>query len=268
MVPRLPENTRTTDSPAAANSLGFLFRLTPRLAACALLLVAALRLVAESPPAAAGKRIYAVEWRLIRAGTVTLEFGQTHASMHLESSGIVSTLFKVNDLYTADYDEPYCATSAVMDSTEGKRRHETRVTYDRARSHAWFVERDLMKNTVIHEAETEIPNCVSDVVGAMLKLRGLNVQAGQSTQLPVSDGRKSALVKIQAHEREDVKTPSGTYHTIRYEADLMNGVVYQRKGHVDIWLTDDARRLGVQIRLRMSFPVGTVTLQLEKEETP
>jgi hypothetical protein len=46
----------------------------------------------------------------------------------------------------------------------------------------------------------------------------------------------------------------------------MNGVVYSRKGRVFIWVTDDARRLPVQIQLRMSFPVGTVTLHLLKEE--
>jgi Protein of unknown function (DUF3108) len=230
-----------------------------------LVLLAASRLPAQSPPVS-GKRVYVVEWQLVRAGTVTLEFSPTHTSMHLESAGIVSTLFKVNDVYTADYNDTYCATSALLESTEGKRRSESRVTYDRAHDHAWFVERDLTKNAVIREAGTDIPNCVSDVVGAMLKLRFMDVEPGQSIQLPVSDGRRSAPVKIQAEGREDVKTPLRTYHTMRYEADLLNGVVYQRKGRLDIWLTDDAQRIAAQIRLRMSFPIGTVTLQLEKEE--
>ena len=100
----------------------------------------------------------------------------------------------------------------------------------------------------------------------MLKLRFMDVEPGHSTQLPVSDGQRSAPVKIQAEGREEVTTPSGTYHTIRYEADLLNGVVYQRKGRLDIWLTDDAQRIAAQIRLRMSFPIGTITLQVEKEE--
>ena len=47
---------------------------------------------------------------------------------------------------------------------------------------------------------------------------------------------------------------------------LLNGVIYPRKGRVFVWLTDDARRLPVQIRLRMQFPIGTVTLRLQKEE--
>lgn len=222
----------------------------------------------ESWPAPAGKRTYDVEWRLIRAGTVTLEFSKTQARMHLESSGIVSSLFKVDDVYEASYDEPYCVTSTVMNSMEGKRHHETRVTYDRIRNRAWFVERDLLKNAVIHEASTDIPHCVSDAVSALLRFRSLNLEPGQTGELPVSDGRRFAMVPIKAIEREDVKTPLGTYHAIRYDAGLMNGVIYQRKGHVDFWLTDDARKLAVQIRLRLSFPVGSVTLQLEKEEQP
>ncbi len=60
----------------------------------------------------------------------------------------------------------------------------------------------------------------------------------------------------------------GSFKTVRYEAFMLNGVIYTRKGRVELWLTDDAGHLPVQIRLRMNFPVGTVTLQLEKEEHP
>jgi hypothetical protein len=82
----------------------------------------------------------------------------------------------------------------------------------------------------------------------------------------MSDGRRAAQVKVEAQEREEVTTPAGKFKTIRYEANLMNGVVYPRKGRVFVWLTDDAKRMPVQILLRLSFPIGTVTLQLEKEE--
>lgn len=277
------------------------------LAGAFLVLITALRPApAQHPPEGkltGAKLTYGVEWRLIRAGTVTLEFHKAHATMKLESAGIVSSLVKILDAYDVDYqDGPtesprttrngltptglpglnggwpdplpataavrYCATSSVMDSKEGKRHHETRVTYDYARRRAFFVERDLIKDATLKETGVDIPACTSDVVGALLALRGLNLAPGQSTQLPVSDGRKFAQVRIEAQEREQIKTAAGSFSTIRYEADLLNGVVYPRKGHVHLWLTDDARRLPVQIRARLNFPVGAVTLQLEKEEQP
>ena len=82
----------------------------------------------------------------------------------------------------------------------------------------------------------------------------------------MSDGRRAAQVKVDVQEREEVTTPTGTFKTIRYEANLLNGVVYPRKGRVFVWVSDDTKRIPVQIRLRMAFPIGTVTLQLEKAE--
>ncbi len=48
----------------------------------------------------------------------------------------------------------------------------------------------------------------------------------------MSDGRRAAQVKVDAQEREEVTTPAGTFKTIRYEVNLMNGVIYpaQRPG--------------------------------------
>ena len=209
---------------------------------------------------------YDIEWRLIHAGSAVVDAQKTSARMKLESEGMVSSLFKVDDAYGVTYDEPFCATSSTLDAQEGKRHRETRVTFDRTKNRADYVERDVVKNAVLHTYDVAIPNCVHDTLGALISLRTLALNPGQSAQMPVSDGHHSASVKVEAQEREELKIAANTYKTIRYETFLMNGVVYTRKGRVFIWLTDDARRLPVQIQLRMSFPVGTVTLHLLKEE--
>jgi hypothetical protein len=209
---------------------------------------------------------YDVEWRLIHAGSVVVDAQKTSAHMKLESEGMVSSLFKVDDAYGVTYEEPFCATSSTLDAQEGKRHHETRVTFDRSKNRADYMERDVLKNAVLHTYDTAIPNCVHDVLGALISLRAMGLSPGQSAQMPVSDGHKSASVKVEALDREEIRTAAGTYKTIRCEPSLMNGVVYSRKGRVFIWLTDDQRHLPVQIQLRMSFPVGTVTLHLLKEE--
>ena len=212
------------------------------------------------------KLTYDIEWRLIHAGTAVFETQKGNVRLKLDSAGLVSTLFKVNDTYTVNYDEPFCAVNSWLDSQEGKRHHDTRVTYDRSRNRAEFIERDVIKNSVLHSGGVAIPNCVHDVMGALLSLRGLSLNPGQSAQMPVSDGRRTASVRIEAQEREEIKTPTGAHKAIRCEALLMNGIVYTRRGRVFIWVTDDARRMPVQIQLRIAFPVGTVTLHLQKEE--
>src|SRR5438128_972330 len=117
----------------------------------ALLLTACCLLPAQSTgvelPAPTGRFTFDIEWRLIHAGTVVIEARNSRAQMKLESAGMVSSLFKVNDIYSVEYDEPFCASSSLMDAREGKRHREATVTYDRAQNHATFLERDLVKNT-------------------------------------------------------------------------------------------------------------------------
>jgi hypothetical protein len=211
---------------------------------------------------------YTIEWRLIHAGNALLETGPNSALLKLESAGMVSTLYKVDDTYKVQFDAPFCATSSTMDSKEGSRHRETTINFDRSRNRAFLTERDLIRNTIVSKTEVQTPNCVHEVLAALQRLRRTRVDVGQSVQLPVSDGRKSAAVKVEAQEREQVKTPAGTFSTIRYEVNVLNNVIYSRQGRVFVWLTDDERRLPVQIRLRMNFPLGTVTLELEKEARP
>jgi len=217
---------------------------------------------------------YAVEWRLITAGKAQLEWNATsqggqrgwQTNLHLESTGLVSKLFRVSDTYTSQLRSDLCAVASHIDAQEGRRRRETNITFDAEARKARYHERDLVKNSTIAAHEIDIPNCVHDVVGGLYHLRTLHLEPGQSAQVPVSDGKKSVTARVEAQQREDVSTPAGTYKTIRYEAFLFNNVLFQRNARLYVWLTDDARKLPVQIRVRMQFTIGTITLQLEKEE--
>jgi len=214
---------------------------------------------------------YNVEWRLITAGRAKVEWilqprNDWQVNLRLESVGLVSTLFKVEDNYFAYLNPSFCAESVQMDSHEGSRERDTKIAFDAAAHRAAYLERDRLKNTTLLQQEIEIPPCVHDVVGGLLYLRTLNLEPGQSVMVPVSDGKRSVMAKVQAQSREEVKTPEGAFHTICYEAYLFNNVLYRRPAHLNIWLTDDRRRLPVQIRVRMQFTIGTITLQLRKHE--
>jgi hypothetical protein len=213
---------------------------------------------------------YNVEWRLISAGKVKVQWQPGpvgwQANVHVESVGLVSKLFKVVDDYSANLKESMCAESTQMSSQEGSRLRETKVTFDGAAQKAIYVERDRVKNAVLESKETPIPSCVHDVVGGLFFLRTLNLEPGQTITEAVSDGKKSVTAKVEAQQREDVKTPGGVFKTIRYEIYLFNGVLYKRPAHLNVWVTDDRRKLPVQIRVRMSIAVGTINLVLEKTE--
>jgi hypothetical protein len=215
---------------------------------------------------------YTIEWRLITAGRARLDWAPAptgrnwQVGLRLESVGLVSKLYKVEDDYTALLNQSLCAQSSQLMAREASRRRDTRVTFDGEKRKANYLEKDLVKNTVVLSQETDIAPCVHDVVGGLYFLRTLNLEPGQTTQIPMSDGKKNVMAKIEAQAREELKVPAGTFKTIRYEAYLFNNVLYRRPAHLYIWLSDDRRRVPVQIRVRMQFTTGTVTLQLDKPE--
>jgi hypothetical protein len=214
---------------------------------------------------------YGIEWRLIRAGNAVLQFdpGQNTlrtAKLNLLSTGLVSKLFPVDDRYVSNYFGNGCIADVWLQAQEGLRKRETKITYDRAAHRANYLEKDLNKDQVLLSTQLTVPECTYDVIGALQELRIRKIDPGHSVQLPVSDGKRIVSARIDAQEREQMKTPSGIYRTVRYEAFLFNNVLYQRKGRLFIWLTDDERRVPVQIKVQLQLHIGTVTLQLEKEE--
>ena len=216
---------------------------------------------------------YTIEWRLITAGQARLDWiappqpgSIWQANLHLESVGLVSKLFKVEDDYSVNMNHSFCALSSHLSSHEGVRQRETTVVFDGAAHKATYLERDRVKNTVFLSKETEIPTCVHELLSGLFYLRTLNLQPDQSAEVPMSDGKKSVMAKVEAQAREEVKTQAGTFKTVRYEAYLFNDVLYRRPAHLYVWLTDDARRWPVQIRVRLQFAIGTITWQLQKHE--
>ncbi|HLI83939.1 MAG TPA: DUF3108 domain-containing protein [Bryobacteraceae bacterium] len=227
----------------------------------------------ESPPP---KEVftYNIEWRLINAGKAVIEWHPSEVEGHpgwqahldLESIGLVSKLYKVDMESVSNVDRDFCAVSTLTTGREGSRRRETQVAFDNESHKAFYRERDLVKNTLLTSQQVPIPPCVHDVLGGLFYLRGLDLEPGKSVEIPVSDGKKSAMVKVEAQQGEEVKVPDGTFKTVRYEINLFNNVLYRRPAHLYVWFSDDNRKLPVQIRVRLQIAIGTITLQLASHE--
>ena len=213
---------------------------------------------------------YGIEWRLIRAGNAKITWmplaNSFQGNLDIASTGLVSKLYRVYDRYSVQMEDALCARTIYLRAQEGKRNRETKVAFDRSAGKISYSEKDLNKNEIVLTKELEAQGCVFDYLGGLFKLRGSKIELGQSTTVPMSDGKKFAAVKVEAQEREQVKTPSGTYSAIRYEVHMMNNVLVSRGGRVYVWVSDDDRRLPVQIRVKLSVLIGTITLQLEKIE--
>ena len=245
-----------------------------RLPRFALLPLIALTLCAERAgyeysPVDAHTLHYNVEWRLIHAGDIRFRWEPNvtyyTGNLQVESAGLVSKLYRVKDKYQVQMNNALCAQTVTIQAEEGKRRKHTNITFDRAAGKVFFYEKDLIKNTE-NTKQVDAAGCVHDYFGGLAKLRATNLAVGQSMEVPLSDGKRFARVKVDAEEREKIKTPLGTFETIRYQVHMFNGALIPKKARMYVWITDDPRRLPVQIQVKMSLLIGTITMQLEKEE--
>jgi len=234
------------------------------------LLAAVFNAVAQTPtaPPAHETYDYSIEWRLITAGKAHLEWNGTAADagdvkLQIQSTGIVSRLYPVDDEYSAILNPGFCAQSSFTAAKEGSRHKETRVTYDAQAHRAGFLEKDLTKNTTTTQ-EVTIPSCVHDLIGGLIALRYMKVEPGKTAQIPVSDGKKFVMAKVEAKRREVLKSNFGPVNAILYEIYLFDNVLFRRSGHLYVWITDDERRLPIQVQVRLQFTIGTITFKMEK----
>ena len=142
---------------------------------------------------------YQIEWRLIPAGTAHLTWmavpptNNTEIRLHLETAGLVSRLFRVDDEYTALLAQNLCSQNTFLSAHEGSRSRETRVVYDTQARKATSLEKDLGKNlTATHDVA--IPACVHDVLGGLIVLRG-------SAPRPRQDGAASPSATARSSSR-------------------------------------------------------------------
>src|ERR1700721_1394550 len=120
---------------------------------------------------------YTVEWRLVTAGKAHLAWSATtqhsspgwQADLHIESTGLVSKLYKVVNDYISNVGRDLCSTGSYLKAEEGKRRKETRVTFDREAHKAEYLEKDLNKKAgdLTHGGDT--PPCGLEVLSGLYR---------------------------------------------------------------------------------------------------
>lgn len=214
---------------------------------------------------------YSIEWRLITAGTAQIDIAPIgpnwETKLNIQSAGMVTRLYRVDDAYRALASNQFCGIHATLDAQEGKRHRFSSLGFDSGKKKVTYEERDLVKNKTTTKI-TDIAPCTHEIVGALSAVRMMHVEPGKTVMLPITDGKKTVMARVEAQQKETIEIDKQKFQTIRYEAFLFDNVLYRRKGRLWVWMTDDASRLPVQIRVRLGFPIGNITLTLDKDERP
>jgi hypothetical protein len=206
---------------------------------------------------------YSVDWRLVNAGTTTLRLdtvnGERHIVASADSTGAVALLYHIHDRLETFYNpQTNCSLALIKHTEEGFRRVDTNVRYDYQRRKAVLDEHNFRARNQKRQ-ETDIPQCVSNTLAAAYYVASQPLQPGAKFAFPSSDGGKSADIEVTVEGREQVKTPAGSYNSVRLSAEALNGP-QKGKGKIWVWYSDDDRRIPVQMRARAFW--GTMVFHL------
>jgi hypothetical protein len=139
---------------------------------------------------------------------------------------------------------------------EGKFRSDSFFLYDQ-RQHLLVDDRG--KNVAV-------PPQVQDVISCFYYYRTLDLQPGAETWIPVAaDDMKNYELEVKALRRERVKVLAGTFDCLVVQPFMKFQGVFQQKGEVFVWLSDDARHLPVMIKSRIV--IGTIDIVLQDAQT-
>jgi hypothetical protein len=211
---------------------------------------------------------YSVDWRVFTAGTAVVRFEAAgdaeHVSATADTSGAINLLFHVSDKFQATFDRNTGCTSEFNKQTvEGRRQVNSTLKLDYTQMKSILDEKNVSKNQTKH-VETPIPGCLTDLLSGLFYASSQPMEVGKSFQLPVVDPLHTVVVTMKVEGKEEIKTPLGTFKTIRVQPTADAGVVKNR-GNIWIWYTDDEHHLPVQMRARLFW--GTITFRLSGNES-
>ncbi len=242
------------------------------LAVCALVVRA--QQPAPLPPPRAGFSFpqkqtlsYSVDWRVFPAGTAVVRFeaaGDTeHITANADTSGAINLLFHVSDHFQSVFDRNTgCSAEFDKQTVEGRRQVNSTLKLDYTQLKSILDEKNVTKGQTKH-LETPIPGCLTDLLSGLFYSSSQPMEVGKSFVIPVVDALHTVPVTMKVEGREEIKTPIGTFKTIRVQPTADAGVVKNR-GNIWIWYSDDDRHLPVQMRARLFW--GTITFRLSANE--
>ena len=222
----------------------------------------------EAPPAgyqfpARETLTFSVDWRVFTAGTAVFHLEQQgdteKVTATADTVGNVNMVFPVIDKFQAGFDtKTGCSTGFSKQIQEGRRKVTSDLSFNYPAGKQHEETKNLVKGTSAQQTAS-IPACVQDSLSSIFYVASRPLAVGQEVRFPLADSMRTVTVAMKVEAKEEIKTPAGTFQTVRVQPTADEGIVKSR-GNIWVWYTDDARHMPVQIRARLFW--GTITFHL------
>jgi hypothetical protein len=161
--------------------------------------------------------------------------------------------YRVNDVYESWMDVVTLnSLRYVQDTDQGSRERE--------RIFEIFPERAIFQE--VFKRNRELPSVSNplDDGSFLFYIRTVPLEVGKTYEFNRYFKPERTPVTIRVLRRERIKVPAGTFNAIVLQPIIKTSGIFSEGGQAEIWLTDDDKRMMLQMKSRLSF--GSLNLYL------
>lgn len=141
-------------------------------------------------------------------------------------------------------------------------RHEKHLSEGNYHADRWFTFDQTENRAISKNYNIETYARVMDVLSAFYFARTLEMAPGDTFYLPNHTDGKNYPLRVAVHRREEVTVEAGTFKTIVVEPILKAPGIFEHKGNVYVWLTDDDKKMPVLMRTKII--IGSIDASLQE----
>jgi len=93
-------------------------------------------------------------------------------------------------------------------------------------------------------------------------VRTLPLEVGKTYEFQRYFKAQGNPVRIRVLRRETVTVPAGTFKAVVLQPTFQTKGIFSQNGRAEVWISDDERRLMVQMKSKLSF--GSLNLYLQR----
>lgn len=139
-------------------------------------------------------------------------------------------------------------------------RHEKHLSEGKYQADRWFTFDQESNRAISKNYDIETYSNVLDILSAFYYSRTLELAIGDTFYLPNHTDGKNYPLRVAVHRKETVTVPAGTFDCIVVEPILRAPGIFEHKGNVYVWITDDDYRMPVLMKTRII--IGSIDARL------
>jgi hypothetical protein len=209
-----------------------------------------------------GERLeFSVGYGIIKAGTAVMEIPEIvkfngkkcyHIVSTAKSNKFFSVFFKVDDKVESFMDvHDLYSHGFGKHLREGEFKADISMIFDQENHLA------IYNNS---QDTFSVPPDVQDVLSAFYYVRTQDLQVGRSIFVDNHTDKKNYPLEVRVLRKETIKVPAGTFDCVVVEPILKASGIFQQKGSLTVWLTDD--EIKIPVLMKSKVVIGSISTEL------